>query len=76
MKKKLYLQFASLLSLLPILLLVQPAQAQEFVWAPDLPVGSSIPPIQARDQNGETKTFDDLVGENGLLLMFSRSFDW
>lgn len=52
-------------------------QAQDdYVWAPDFPVGSSIPEISAEDQNGKLRTFDDLVGENGMLFMLSRSFDW
>jgi hypothetical protein len=50
--------------------------AQDFIWAPGITVGSEIPAIEAPDQNGEIRTFDDLVGETGLLLMFSRSFDW
>ena len=51
-------------------------QAQDYVWAPDLPVGATAPAIEAPDQNGTTRTLSDLTGENGLLLMFSRSFDW
>lgn len=50
--------------------------AQEFVWAPEFPVGSLIPEISALDQNGEERTFNDLTGENGILYMLSRSFDW
>lgn len=76
MKNKRQLHFVRLLALLPALLLTPVLQAQEFVWAPDFPVGSTIAAIEAPDQNGEVKTFADLVGENGLLLMFSRSFDW
>ena len=52
------------------------ASAQEFVWAPDFPVGAAIAEISAPDQNGNVRTFDDLVGEKGLLFMMSRSFDW
>ncbi len=52
------------------------AFAQDFVWAPDLPTGAALPPISAEDQNGEVRTFDDLVGGNGMLFMLSRSFDW
>ena len=52
------------------------AMAQDFVWAPDFPVGAALPPISAEDQNGEVRTFDDLVGGNGMLFMLSRSFDW
>jgi|OM-RGC.v1.030900853 hypothetical protein len=50
--------------------------AQDFVWAPDFPVGASIPEISAQDQDGNFQTFDDLKGEKGMLFMMSRSFDW
>ncbi len=50
--------------------------AQDFVWAPDFPVGSELAEISAPDQDGTVRDFDDLVGENGLLFMLSRSFDW
>tara|TARA_B100001750_G_C15120724_1_gene404901 strand:+ start:314 stop:568 length:255 start_codon:yes stop_codon:yes gene_type:complete len=50
--------------------------AQEYIWAPDFPVGTVIPEIAAEDQNGTVHTFDDLKGEKGLLFMLSRSFDW
>lgn len=52
------------------------ALAQDFVWAPDFPVGSTLPEISAQDQDGVVRTFDELVGENGMLFMLSRSFDW
>lgn len=52
------------------------AQAQDFVWAPDFPVGSRVPPITAVDQNGTPRSFANLTGEKGLLFMLSRSFDW
>lgn len=52
------------------------SNAQEYVWAPDFPVGSSIIDISAQDQNGTVQTFEDLVGEKGMLFMLSRSFDW
>lgn len=52
------------------------SHAQEFVWAPQFPVGSELPEISAQDQNGELRSFTDLVGENGMLFMLSRSFDW
>ena len=54
----------------------QVSVAQDFVWAPDLTVGATLPEISAQDQNGSTRSFDDLVGENGMLFMLSRSFDW
>lgn len=50
--------------------------AQDFVWAPDFPVGSELPAIEAVDQNGQLRNFEDLAGENGLLFMLNRSFDW
>ncbi len=52
----------------------QDAQAPE--WAPDVPVGSQLPEFSAQDQNGDVRSFADLKGEKGLLLMFSRSFEW
>lgn len=54
----------------------QLSNAQDYLWAPDFPVGSSIIEISAQDQNGTVQTFDDLVGEKGMLFMLSRSFDW
>lgn len=54
----------------------QLATAQEFVWAPDFPVGASLPEISAQDQDGKLRTFDDLKGEKGMVFMLSRSFDW
>ena len=54
----------------------QLSMAQDFVWAPDFPVGASIIDISAQDQDGNVRTFDDLKGEKGMLFMLSRSFDW
>ena len=67
-----YAPLAAVLMLLSSLSLAQ----DDYVWAPDFPVGSSLPEISAEDQNGELRNFDDLVGENGMLFMLSRSFDW
>lgn len=53
-----------------------PTIAQEFVWAPDFPEGSMIPILDAPDQNGQLQNLDSLSGEKGLMLFFSRSFDW
>jgi len=52
------------------------AAAQDFVWAPDYPVGSEIPSISAPDQNGDVQTLAELSGDKGLVLVLSRSFDW
>ncbi|MGI9250086.1 MAG: hypothetical protein ACR2PR_02665 [Pseudohongiellaceae bacterium] len=66
------------IALLALLLSVLPmaSVAQEFVWAPDFPVGSNMIEISAEDQNGNVQTFDSLKGEKGLVFMLSRSFDW
>ncbi len=66
----------SLAGMILALLLSGTAFAQDFDWASDFPAGAALPPISAEDQNGEVRTFDDLVGANGMLFMLSRSFDW
>src|SRR5271168_4094287 len=41
------------------------------------PVATKAPDIGTRlDQNGKPRVFSDLVGKNGLVLMFFRSADW
>lgn len=52
------------------------AADEAFVWAPSLSVGSTLPVIQAVDQNGSTRSLAQLSGEKGLVLVMSRSFDW
>lgn len=52
------------------------ALAQEFIWAPEFPEGSRIPLLDAPDQNGVNQNLASLTGEKGLMLFFSRSFDW
>ena len=54
----------------------QVSMAQDFVWAPDFPLGASVPEISAQDQDGNVQSYDSLKGEKGMLLMMSRSFDW
>lgn len=45
--------------------------------APGLGVGDEIPAaFAATDQFGVERHFDDLTGENGLVLVFIRSADW
>lgn len=39
-------------------------------------VGAQAPGFQATDHLGKAQSFDDLAGENGLLLLFFRSADW
>jgi peroxiredoxin len=41
------------------------------------PVGTKAPAIGERlDQTGKARTFADLVGRNGLVLLFNRSAGW
>jgi peroxiredoxin len=41
------------------------------------PPGAKAPDIGTRlDQNGKPRTFGDLMGQNGLVLMFFRSAEW
>jgi hypothetical protein len=61
---------------------VTPAEFGEFVKAQNdgatsgLNVGAKIPDFALADQNGKQRTFQDLAGPDGLLLVFSRSADW
>lgn len=58
-------------------LAVAPAFAQDDVASFGPAVGASIADvITAPDSTGTTRTFADLVGENGLVLNFNRSVDW
>ncbi len=43
-------------------------------WAPS--IGASLPTLSVKDTNGESLDFDDLKGENGLLIFFVRSTNW
>ena len=65
-----------LAALLFALSLSSASQAQEFGWAPDFPVGATIPDIGSQDQDGNPQNFESLRGENGLVFLLSRSFDW
>ena len=39
-------------------------------------VGARIPALEAVDQEGKPRTFDNLRGPKGLVLLFVRSADW
>jgi hypothetical protein len=39
-------------------------------------VGEKIPDFVLPDQDGQPRSFRDLAGRDGLLLVFSRSADW
>ena len=39
-------------------------------------VGEKVPDFALTDQHGQHRSLDELMGPNGLLLVFSRSADW
>ena len=39
-------------------------------------VGTKIPDIRALDQHGKMRSFEDLSGAEGLLILFYRTADW
>ncbi len=43
-------------------------------WAP--PVGTPMPVLAAPDHTGAPRTFENLAGKNGLLIILNRSADW
>ena len=51
-----------------------PAAEYNSEWGPA--VGSMLPLLEAPDQTGQVRQFDDLAGEQGLLLFLNRSADW
>lgn len=76
MTQKIMRSISGILLACSLLLGSMTASAQEFVWAPEFPVGAQLAEIAAQDQNGELRQFEDLVGDSGMLFMLSRSFDW
>ncbi len=43
-------------------------------WGPAL--GSQVPKLEANDHTGAPRNLENLAGEQGLLLLLSRSADW
>jgi hypothetical protein len=42
-----------------------------------LKVGATIPlAMSAPDQNGDAQSLESLLGQSGLILLFTRSLDW
>jgi hypothetical protein len=39
-------------------------------------IGEKVPDFSLSDQSGTRRSLHDLMGPNGLLLVFSRSADW
>jgi len=50
--------------------------AQSKGFDPGPGVGATIPPFVAPDQDGRPRSFADLTGPEGLVLLFYRSADW
>jgi hypothetical protein len=61
---------------------ITPAEWLEFVEAQNdgyrtgPEVGEEVPDFHLADQNGKDRSLNELMGPNGLLLVFSRSADW
>jgi hypothetical protein len=61
---------------------VDPSEFREFSDAQNdgattgLAVGAHVPDFSLPDQTGKQHSLRDLIGPNGLLLVFSRSADW
>ncbi len=39
-------------------------------------VGEKVPGFALRDQRGQARTLESLMGPKGLVLVFNRSADW
>lgn len=52
------------------------APAQTSRSGPGLSPGAKIPDFRLPDQNGELRTFADIRGPEGAMLVFYRSADW
>jgi len=65
-------------SLLGLAVLVAPAAGDGATsdFDPGPAVGARLPTLGLADQNGRTRTFRDLSGPEGLLLLVYRSADW
>ena len=53
-----------------------PAEAADPPISTGPDVGSPIPEFQARDQRGALRSFENLSGPEGLMLLFYRTADW
>ena len=39
-------------------------------------VGEHVPDFSLKDQNGQTRTLESIMGPKGAMLVFHRSADW
>ena len=51
-------------------------QAQNDGYQTGPEIGDKVPDFTLPDQHGESWALAELMGSNGLLLVFSRSADW
>jgi hypothetical protein len=51
-------------------------QAQNDGYRTGPAIGEKVPAFSLLDQTGKDRSLADLMGTNGLLLVFSRSADW
>ena len=63
-------------ALLVLALMTLPAPAQDNNTRTGPAIGRRIPRFTAPDQHGKPRSFEDLRGPKGLVLLFYRSADW
>ena len=51
-------------------------EAQNDGYKTGLAFGEKIPAFSLSDQHSQSRSLNELMGPNGLLLVFSRSADW
>jgi hypothetical protein len=61
---------------LAVVLTALPAAAEDAALSAGPQVGERIPAFRLPDQAGTMRTFTDLTGPEGLLLLFYRTADW
>lgn len=64
------------LAFAPLVAWIALAAAQVPVDQRGLAPGAHVPAFEAIDQTGRARTFHDLAGPKGLVLLFVRSADW
>ena len=58
------------------LLLLTAAPQAEWVWAPEQPLGSTLPNFTTLDSTSKQRELNSLRGGNGIVLLFNRSTVW
>ncbi len=75
-RKNLFAKLPTLIAALMLSCITLQSQAQDFIWAPDIKLGTELPAFSAKDQDGMSHSFADLSGDKGLIVVMSRSFAW